>query len=182
MLIDEKIRNIYEQLPNSERQIADSILEYPGDVVVFTSVELAKRAGSSNSAVTRLIQRLGFKDYREVQREVRDAQIQGVAFYRTTTQMGEVSSEQGIQEHLNQEQSNLAATFGALSADDLRAAVAVVAKARRVWVIGFRSSYFPAAYLRRQLTCMRPDVYLLPIEGQSVMEGIFGAHLIVKYL
>ncbi|MDG1430972.1 MAG: MurR/RpiR family transcriptional regulator, partial [Paracoccaceae bacterium] len=175
MPFDQKIRDIYKELPNSERAVADVMLEFPGDIAIYTSGELAERANSSNSAVTRLIKRVGYKDYREVQREVREAQIQGVGIYRTTSHMHEASPKDSFAEHLSLEMKNLQETFAALSNEDFTQAATATKRARRVWVIGFRNGFFFASYLRRQLIQIRPNVVLLPVGGQSIMEDLADA-------
>jgi DNA-binding MurR/RpiR family transcriptional regulator len=44
--------------------------------------------------------------------------------------------------------------------------------ARRVWLVGFRHSYFLAAYLHWQLDHVRGDVLLLPRGGNTLGESI----------
>ena len=55
-------------MPESERRIADLILEFPGEIAAYSATELAKISGGSKAAVTRLVQRLGFASFDEARR------------------------------------------------------------------------------------------------------------------
>ena len=79
--LDLRIRSAYDDLPSRERDLADLLLEFPGDVAIYSATDLAKRASVSNAAVTRLIKRLGYGDYREAQSGVRAQQSTGQPLY-----------------------------------------------------------------------------------------------------
>ncbi|UWQ35387.1 MurR/RpiR family transcriptional regulator (plasmid) [Leisingera sp. M527] len=170
-LID-RIHRLYDMLPKSERQIADSLLEFPGDAVAFQSSEIATRSGSSNAAVSRLVKRLGYNDFREVQKEVRDAQMIGIPLYRVTSAATVSTSDGWAQSHLEADILSLKRTYELLDAAALEESIKAAINARRVWTLGFRNGYFFADYMKRQLTQYRPHVDQLPSPGQSVMEEL----------
>lgn len=170
----ERLRACYEQLPSSERALADVLLEFPGDIVLCSATELAQRAEVSNAAVTRLVQRLGYGDYREAQRAVRESQEAGHPLYLINSLVKPSDQSDSLGDHLERDLYNLKATFEAVRSDDANAAVSALAEARRVYVIGFRNSHFLAAYARRQLIQVRDDVFLLPQPGQTIMEDFGG--------
>ena len=172
MLFEQNIWRLYETLPRSERVIADVLLESPGDVAIYTSKELAHRAGSSNSAFSRLIKRIGYKNYKELQHQVRDAQVKGVALYNTTTNPEQSALCEKVEKHLEQDLRNLRTTLEALSYSEFQEAVNRAEKAKKIWVIGFRNGYFYASYLRRHLALLRANITLLPVAGQSIMEDL----------
>ncbi len=172
-LID-RIHNTYDTLPSSERRIADILLDYPGDLLAFQSSELATRAGSSNAAFSRLIKRLGYKNYRDAQKYVRDAQMVGIPLYRVTSTSSTVSGD-WTKDHLEADIQSLERTYAQLNSEAFEGCVAAAVKARRIWTIGFRNGFFFADYLKRQLTQYRPHVVQLPSTGQSVMEELGNA-------
>lgn len=173
-LVD-RIKNAHKDLPASERVIANLMLEYPGDVALFQSSELAARIGASNAAVSRLVKRLGYEDYREVVKEVREAQIHGIPMYRTTSMSTGQSVDTSLQSFLEKDIQNLKSTYEQIENSEIEEAVAAACNANRVWVIGFRNGYFIAEYICRQLIQFRPAVGLLPLAGQSVMESLGSA-------
>ena len=49
--IEKLIRSKYDEMPGSERALADHVLEYPNEVLLYSATELADRAGASKAAV-----------------------------------------------------------------------------------------------------------------------------------
>ncbi|BCH35676.1 hypothetical protein MesoLjLc_76060 [Mesorhizobium sp. L-8-10] len=174
-MLEQRIQSQYDDLPGSERALADLILEFPGDLLVYSATELSERGGVSKAAVTRFVKRLGYQDYREMQREVREAQDAGEPIYLNTGLLGSTLGRTRLQQHLDRDIANLRQTFELLNPDDLGEVVDRCVAARRIWVLGFRNSYFVAAYLRRQLIQVRSDVTLVPAPGQVLMEDLAGA-------
>lgn len=172
--LEKRLHARYEVMPGSERALADVILEYPGDLLLYSATALAERAHVSKAAVTRLVKRLGYGDYREMQREVREAQEAGEPIYLNTSLVTPVLEGDSLRRHVDQDMMNLRQTWEAVRPQDMDAVVQLALGARRVWVIGFRNSYFFASYVRRQLTQIRPDVNLLPVPGQVLVEDLPG--------
>jgi len=168
----EKIREHYENLPSSERPLADLLLEFPGDVTLYAAGELAARAGVSNAAATRLFKRLGYADYRAARAEVRAAQASGQPIYLNNSIPNAPASNDALERQLEQDIANLRATYSALDKDALAEAISAIGTAEKVWCIGLRNSYFFASYLRRQLMQTRAEVHLLPQPGQILMEEV----------
>jgi DNA-binding MurR/RpiR family transcriptional regulator len=170
--LDERIRAIYGELPSREKALADVLLEFPGDIAIYAASDLARRAETSNAAVTRFMKRLGYKDYKEAQYEVRAAQASGQPIYLNNSLVQPPSQSVSIQKHLEQEMLNLQRTLDAVDPAVATQVVKKILQAKRVWTLGFRNSYFFAAYLRRQLNIIRPDVTLLPVPGQLISEDL----------
>ena len=168
----ERIQMHQEALPGSERRIADLLLEFPGDLLAFQSVEIAERAGSSKAAFSRLLKRLGYSNFRELQKEVRRSQMAGIPFYRVSSMSVISASGQWAQSHLDADISCLRRTYELLDQDAFKASVNAAVKAHRIWTLGFRNSYFFAEYLKRQLLQFRPNVSQIPAAGQSIMDDV----------
>ena len=170
--LERRIQEQYERMPPSERALAELMLEYPGDLLFYSATALAGRARVSKAAVTRLVKRLGYGDYRELQREVRDAQEAGEPIYLNTSLVQPPLKDDSMNMHLERDVMTLRQTFEGLNPQDLDEIAARAVSARRVWVIGFRNSYFFASYVRRQIIQVRPDVTLLPMPGQLPAEDL----------
>ena len=170
--LERRIHESYETLPRSERALADLMLEYPGDLLIYSATALAERAGVSKAAVSRLVQRLGYADYRELQREVRVAQEAGEPIYLNTSLVQPSQKTDAIEQHLERDVMGLRQTFEGLRPADLDEIAERAMSARRVWVVGFRNSYFFASYVRRQINQLRPDVTLIPLPGQVPAEDL----------
>lgn len=173
--LERRIQAQYENMPGSERPLADLVLEYPGDILLHSATSLSQRAGVSKAAVSRFVKRIGYQSYGEMQRDAREAQDAGEPIYLNTALVTPAREGDSLRRHLDQDLENLRQTFEALDPDHLDTVVDRIIRARRVWVLGFRNSHFFAAYVRRQLIQARPDVVLLPAAGQTLMEDLGSA-------
>ncbi|MBK4346349.1 MurR/RpiR family transcriptional regulator [Lacisediminihabitans changchengi] len=155
----ERIREQYPALTPQERRAADFMHAHLDDLAVYNATEVAGLSGVSKATVSRLYRRLGFDSAEELRDHVRTL--------RGAPRVSEHPSDFGA--HLDREISNLRMAVSGL---DLAAAAGLIAEARRVVVIGFRTSYPMALHLRQQLTQARDAVAVAPQPGQSIGEEI----------
>ena len=169
---ERRIKAVYASMPGSERALADRVLEYPGDVIMCSATELAELAGASKAAVTRFVKRLGYNDFRDMQKGIRQAQTTGDPIFLTSGKMKKEAKQGSLAAHFEQDMDCLRQTLENI---DEEAAVAVarqIVKARRIVCLGFRNSHFFAAYARRLIINTRPNVMVMPSAGQMLMEDM----------
>ncbi len=169
-----RIDAIWDGLTASEKRLAEVVIEAQGDLSAFTAGELAERAGISNATAARFFRRLGYDSYNDARRAARVARDWGSPLYELTG-IGErrlAAGDFGL--HIAQDLQNLARTAEMLSPESLAAAVDLLVRARRLWVLGFRNSTALAGYARGLLAHVRPDVHLLPLAGQTLAEDLVG--------
>jgi len=167
--IERLIRSKYENMPGSERALADRVLEYPNEVILYSATELADRAGASKAAVSRFVRRLGYRDFREMQREIRQAQMSGDPIFLSAVPDGGPGS---LSRHLDHDLATLRETIEQIDATVIEEVSRRILSSRRVICLGYRNSHVFASYLRRQLILIRPDVSLIPAAGQTLMEDV----------
>jgi DNA-binding MurR/RpiR family transcriptional regulator len=173
--LEKRIRGCYESLPNSERQVADLLLDFPGQLATHSATEIAKLSGASKAAVTRLVQRLGYPTYAQARTEVRNAQQWGSPVYLDIpVDPAESAAPSALAAHLAADSELLRKTLESLASTDLEALADALGKARRVLVIGHRNSALLATYLRGQLGLLRAAVELAPMHGETLAEGLLG--------
>lgn len=170
--LESRIRAGYDDLPESERRIADLILESPGEMAAYSATELAALSGSSKAAVTRLVQRIGFANYEAARRAARDAQNWGSPLYLMTRARRKTGFTERVRNHIEQDLRNIQATMEALEGETLGETVTAVCKAKRVFLLGYRNSHWLAAYAHRQIGQARGEVYLLPAMNGALAEEI----------
>ncbi|TBR44810.1 MurR/RpiR family transcriptional regulator [Marinomonas agarivorans] len=165
LAIEQRIEQIYDDLPPTQQRLANCILNHRNSVFSYSASELAQLAQVSKSAVTRLLQRLEYKNFSDAKRHNRTQN----RWYQTATEHHQTNE---FKEYIDCDQHNISATLSSIAKADFYNAVELIAKAKRVFVIGYRNNYALALHLRQQLTQCRENVMLLPIPGQTLGEEI----------
>ncbi len=172
--LEARVRASYEDLPVSERRIADLILESPGQIAAYSATELAELSGGSKAAVTRLVRRLGFSGFEEARRTARHAQTWGSPLYLLSREGLSGNFASRVNAQIDQDTRNISVTLESLQAEAFNDIVQAICDARRVFLLGYRNGYFIAGYARQQLIVVRDNVFLLPAAGETVAEEIAG--------
>lgn len=159
--IDERIARSHPSLSAQERRAAETLLEHLDDLATYRAAELAALAGVSKATMSRLFRSLGFTDFDEVRDHLRAL--------RTAGEPRRVEGPPDLAAHADSESTSLAA---AVLQPAVAEAVAVLAGARRVLVVGWRNSHPVALHLREQLVQARPEVALAPLPGQVLGEEL----------
>ncbi len=170
--IDRRILDIYDELTESERRLAEVVLETQGGLHGFTASELAARARVSNATAARFFRRLGYASYGEARRHSRRTAAWGSPLSELTQILGQQSGVSDFAQHIAQDTQNLTRTLALVQRDQLARAVDILARARTIWTVGFRNSYALACYARGILVHVTPDVRLLPVAGMTMAEDI----------
>ena len=174
--LEQRIKTKHPSMADTDRRLAATILEFPGDVLMLSATELADRANVSKAAVSRFVRRLDYSDFREMKHEIRDAQMSGAPIFLNRSDLKSVSSTDALQQHLNQDIENLHRTLHSVDTKSVEELIAKILSARTVWCLGMRNSAYFSAYVRRQLVQIRNNVSLLPSPGQTLSEELSPAN------
>ena len=161
--IDERIALCHDALPPQERRAADALLTHLDDLATYRAAELASLAGVSKATMSRLFRSLGFADFDEVRDHVRALRV-----------AGEPRRTEGTPSLAGHATNEAEAIGRLLETAPIPQAVAMLAEARRVLVVGWRNSYPVALHLREQLAQIRDSVTIGPQPGQTVGEELAG--------
>lgn len=167
-----RVRSQLDQLSATERQLADFVLEFPGELASYAGNELAELAGVSPSTVSRFIRRIGYDNYEEARRQVREEKQTGSPLFQNATE----ASKRGnlVATHFQQSQANLASTFDRLTDRQMAGIVKAIIGAGQVLIFGSRSSHAFALYLRWQMIQVVPRVTAIPGAGETLAEHLAG--------
>ncbi|SPA38954.1 RpiR family transcriptional regulator [Cupriavidus taiwanensis] len=170
-----RIREQLDQLSPSERRLAEFALDFPGDLAGYTASELAGLANVSNATVTRFVRRMGYASYDDARKHVRSEKSAGSPLLLAGTESAAgVDATGSLGAHLQQGLANLGATYRRLSEAQLREIAEAILGARKVWIVGFRSSQPLAMYLRWQLLQIVPSAQAVPGAGETMGEHLAG--------
>ncbi|EHQ8971274.1 MurR/RpiR family transcriptional regulator [Klebsiella pneumoniae] len=178
--LEGRIRQHWEKLSSHEQRLADVLLAAPGQLAMNTATELAKSAGVSKATATRFFRHLGYESYEAARRQAREMQSSGSPLYLQAAP-GASPIYSVMQQHLEKEIANLVNSYRTLDSAQLQEAIAAIAQARRVVVMGWRHSQTIAQLIYRDLVHVHPDVRLLPRPGDSLAEHLaaLGPHDVV---
>ena len=167
-----RVRANLEALPDTERKLADFVLEFPGELAGYAGNELAELAGVSPSTVSRFIRRIGYENYEEARRHVREEKQSGSPLFQSSSagrKRGEL-----VALHASVSAANLATTFDRLTDAQMAAIVKAIIGAEQVLIFGSRSSHGFAVYLRWQIIQVVPRVTAIPGAGETLGEHLAG--------
>jgi DNA-binding MurR/RpiR family transcriptional regulator len=140
----------FDELPPQLQEAARWVIDHPDDVALLTMREQARRAGIPPATLTRLAQRFGLKGYDDIRRLHADAVRQRPESYRGRAEgllrrresEGDEVLVQDIFSSLTRHLQDLS-TPSAINR--FRAAAEIIARSRRVFCLGLRST-FSVAY------------------------------------
>ncbi len=156
-------------LTPTQKRVMDFALKRPEEVVFLTASRLALRLHLSDTSIVRLAQTLGYDGYPDLQRHLR-----GLVKSRLVTvgRLGETvkgaeTEEDIFRNVLLKDTGNLSRTLEDTDLQSFNRVVAALGDARRVFVIGLRSTNCLASFLTTALKFLRKDVVqLLPGKGE----------------
>lgn len=161
------------------RRAARYILANPDKVAVQTVRETAATARVTPATVVRLAKSLGFAGYPELKRLCLDDLVAGargdrLPYAAKAAELQRDDSPASVYERLYARQAeNLEATRAANGPALLAQSAATLAKARRVWIAGFRSLYPLAYYMHYVWGFFRQDLFLAASPGGTIENSVF---------
>ncbi len=166
----QRIEDAYYGLSKSHKKIADYILENYEVAAFLTAAKLGETTGISVSTVVRFATSLGYEGYPEFQDALRET-IKGKL---TSTQRIEVSGTQ-IQDNdlltsvLQKDREMIRNTMTVVSKEDFENASRAIMDARRIYIVGVRSSAGLANFLYFYFKMIYDDVRLISSNSSSEM-------------
>ena len=157
--LESRIRHVYAQLSVAERKLADVVLARQRELLGYSATELSQLAGTSKSSAARFFRSLGYDGYEGFRQALREAQQSPLA--RMDQPRRKATQAQLFQQHLQADAERLQSWAQALPEAQIEAALALLTRARKLWVVGYRHSHLTAFYAQSLLAQVRPEVFSL---------------------
>lgn len=166
----ETVRRQYDGLTQSQKRIAESIVDDPEFVAFATVDKLANRLNVSPSTIVRFAYKVGLDGYQDLQERVRtlirsqmrssaDAQEEGLSTAHLSDTAFAASLERDV--------DHLLRTITALDRESLETSVRVLAEAKRIFVAGDITSYSLAYYFALAANRALGNVHLVKADGEG---------------
>ncbi|WP_373389140.1 MurR/RpiR family transcriptional regulator [Pseudomonas alcaligenes] len=162
-----KLAAVAPDLQPSLRKVADFILRHPLKAATLTIEELAQATGTSPAAVNRLARAMqlgGFSALKTALVATLQDLVSPVDKLRNELAQRSDGSF-GLHEQMRIAGSNLGSTANGNSQDTFAAVVEVLAKARRVYILGFGNSAYLAGLAAANLVPYCADAVAVSMEG-----------------
>lgn len=160
----EEVRRRYDRLTQSQKRIAEYIVEHPQAVAFSTVDQMAGELDVNPSTIVRFTYRLGLNGFPDLQERMREL-VRG-----QLSRTGDPINESLVAGHLegtsfgaslSHDWQNLHHTIANIDAADFGRAVNILAHARRVYVVAGFTTFPVAHYFALVLDRLRTDISLL---------------------
>jgi len=165
-----ELQRNYADLTQSQKRIAEAIVENPEFVAFATVDKLAARLGIASSTIVRFAYRLGLDGYPELQERVRvlvrsrfRGADEGSGDESAVAHLGDSTAAASLRRDLE----NLRHTIADLDGVTIEKAVGLLTAAPRVFFTGGLSSRALAAYAAHTLNRLRGNVRMLSTDDAS---------------
>lgn len=161
----DSLRRQYDQLTQSQKRIAEYIVENAESIAFSTVDQMATKLNVNPSTIVRFTYRLGLKGFPDLQERVRELvrdQLSAGAKFKNENENAILVHLSGTTfgTSLTQDLQNLRRTISGLSVDDLDAASEAIAHSDRVFVAGSFGSFSAAYFLAITLDRIRGNTTL----------------------
>ena len=169
----------HRALPGRLRQIAEFVLDHPTEVALGTVAEVAERTGVQPSAIVRFAHAIGFTGFSDMQQVFRSRLIAGVApSYKSRLAKMKADEKSALARRpvavlnrfVNEAHAALDTLREAISEPDIEASIAILSKARDIYLLGLGGSYPVVAHLAYVLRKLGRRVVVLDGIGWSIGE------------
>jgi DNA-binding MurR/RpiR family transcriptional regulator len=156
--LSDYIQERFDDFSRSQKDVARYIVDHLDEAAFLTAEELARRASTSSSTVVRFSQALGFEGYPELQQAAIEEYRNGIATSASAQKEGGGAlfsfDHSELEGSLGADYANLEETARNLTREQVDGAVAALAEAQRVVVVGVDQMAFFASYLRHTLSLL----------------------------
>ncbi|MDE2605778.1 MAG: MurR/RpiR family transcriptional regulator [Burkholderiales bacterium] len=159
--LEARIRARYPGFSAADRRLADAVLARRDALLGLSATELAQLADVSKASAARFFRRLGFVDFNAFRARVREEASNQAPLHRMAQRRPSRNMLARLAQHARNDADCLGRLGAVVDGDALERAVALLAKGRRVWILGYRNAHTVASYAHALLHQVRTQVALL---------------------
>lgn len=168
----EYIEKIYMSLTKSQKIIAKYIMENYDKVAFMTAAGFANETGVSESTVVRFANKLGYESYTYFQKDLQELLKKKL----TTAQRASMSQYNSkgsiLKQVLRADMENIKQTMEEFNETNFERVVDLIFSARKIYIIGLRSSGMVSEYLGYYLNFLLDNVEIVHYGINDVFEQI----------
>jgi DNA-binding MurR/RpiR family transcriptional regulator len=159
------LKDNLHKLTNSQRTVANYILEHPMEVAFLTVDQLARKVRTSTTTIMRLAFNLGYTGYAEFQKELqKDLRSQAAPKTRFEANLLDRENEDLWSTLVNHHLQHLQSTYELISLETLDQVVDGLAQSSKIYLTNVRSGMPIAQFLYHGLNRALGNVKLIPAD------------------
>ena len=135
--LSQRILDSYDDLTRRERKLADLLLEDADTLVLKSATDISEKAGVSKATTARFFRRLGYPSFKAAQKVAKSSSDVGASRAPTPRAASRMAGRGELAEHLAGDVQNLVRSIEALRSDELRQGILSLARAEKLWIVGF---------------------------------------------
>ena len=165
-----RIEESYTSMSKSHKVIADYILENYEIAAYLTAARLGEETGISVSTVVRFASTMGFEGYPEFQQALRET-IKGklTTPQRIEVSLSQISNDEIIDRVLTKDIDMIKDSLANISREDFKKATETINSAKKIYIIGVRSSASLASFMYFYFKMIFTNVRLISSNSESEM-------------
>jgi len=167
-LINEK----FQAMSKGHKQIADYILSHYDKAAYMTAIKLGDSAGVSESTIVRFAMALGFEGYPELQKALQDMVRNKLTTIQRMDMTAELSESMLLRSVLKADLNNMKLTIDEINTDIYEEIVDEVYAAKKVYIMGARSSAPLAQFLGYYLNFILENVRVVTSNVNDILEQV----------
>ncbi len=172
----EKIIDIKESLPKKQRHLCDYIIENYQSIGMMTVAELSQKANVGTSTVMRIMKHLGYESFNDMRRDMHKETINtNLSTWWHMQESFKRDTNEGL-DTLSQSWSEtltvMNKTINSTLIENFHQAIDVISKAKRVNILGLRSSKAPAIYYEMLMEGFNSKTRQLSYDSDLIFDKI----------
>lgn len=185
--IIKKIYEKYSEFTHTEKNIADFILNNSNYILYDTLNELSNKINTSTTSIIRFAKALGYSGFSDMQDAIREYVALDDPFdlQKTLSKVEDKNVSELFVASINKDIENLEMTIASVEKDKLEEAINLIAKSRKVYIIGYNDSFALAYYMALRLGQVKENINLLQSVGGMYPKDIISANdedVLIAYL
>ena len=173
MNVINKITAAYDKMSKSHKAIARYVLENFDKAAYLNVEQLSQKTGVSEATVVRFSSELGYSKYQLFQKAVLDyAKSKLTNVQRMEAAYGRLSGTDIFEKVLNADMDKIRTTLSSHNAEIFNTALDIISGARRIYIIGLRSSAALASFMGYYFNHIFEDVHIISSSVGDVFDDI----------
>jgi DNA-binding MurR/RpiR family transcriptional regulator len=161
-----EIKRRYSRLSKKQRIVADYIASHGVEASFHSIMELAEKIGVSQASIVRFSKQVGYDGYPKFRKALQEEfRLASGSATRVHEAVRDFKDRDFFDRLFERDIEWIRETRLKLSSEDFDKAVSLIWKARRIYIIGFRSAFSLAYFLYFRLLRLSLDVRLISMTG-----------------